>query len=215
MRTGDLARAQAELTVATTDLPDDPAVRVRVAALLARVGAHERALETYRGALALAPRDAAALAGAGREALALARYATARSVPRGRARAGSCKRAGAGGARDAVGDGHARPGTRAGCARPNGHGGRTTRGHAGARLVACEAGAANRHGADLTTLPAQWQQRDAQTTTALLAREPDRLDNTMDLVFGVEEQTRASCGEPTGVDRALLLIGRDRRAVER
>ncbi len=215
VRTGDVARAQAELTVATTDLPDDPAVRVRVAALLSRVGAHDRALDTYRGALALAPRDSAALAGAGHEALALARYATARSYLASAL------------ARDPANESvRAELATLSAMAMldPYARGLRATErarrahdawGYAGARLVACLAGSADPGAADLASLLEQWRQRDAETTTAALASEPDRLDDTMDLVVAVEEKTRASCGEPAGVDRALLLIGRDRRAVER
>jgi len=215
VRTGDVTRAQAELTVATTDLPDDPAVRVRIAALLSRVGAHERAFDTYRGALAVAPRNGAALAGAGHEALALARYATARTYlaaalvrdPSNESVRAELATLSA----MAMLDPYARRLPAAERAR-RAH---DAWGYAGARLVACRAGSTDPGAADLSSLLEEWQQRDAQTTPAALAREPDRLDDTMDLVFAVEEKTRASCGEPTGVDRALLLIGRDRWAVER
>jgi hypothetical protein len=37
----------------------------------------------------------------------------------------------------------------------------------------------------------------------------------MDLIFGIEQQTATLCGEPEGVDLALLLISRGREAVDR
>ena len=44
--------------------------------------------------------------------------------------------------------------------------------------------------------------------------DPDFQEKVMDFVFDVEEQT-TDCGSPTGVDLALLLIGRNREGAER
>jgi predicted Zn-dependent protease len=41
-----------------------------------------------------------------------------------------------------------------------------------------------------------------------LRRDPELLRAGMELISKIEEAARASCGEPAGLDRALLLIGR-------
>ncbi len=46
------------------------------------------------------------------------------------------------------------------------------------------------------------------------AAETDLPDAIMDLVFQIEQGTAAQCGEPQGVDEALLLISRDREAAD-
>jgi hypothetical protein len=64
------------------------------------------------------------------------------------------------------------------------------------------------------------QQSDLQKTHALalalrpkvrernLARDPDLLIKVMDMVFEIEKVTERACGEPQGVDLALLLLSR-------
>jgi hypothetical protein len=37
----------------------------------------------------------------------------------------------------------------------------------------------------------------------------------MDLIFSIEQQTATLCGEPDGMNLALLLISRNREAVDR
>jgi hypothetical protein len=41
-----------------------------------------------------------------------------------------------------------------------------------------------------------------------LARDPDLLLQVTDLVFEIEKVTEGACGEPQGVDLALLLLSR-------
>jgi hypothetical protein len=43
-----------------------------------------------------------------------------------------------------------------------------------------------------------------------LQRNPDLMEEVMDLVFEVERQTSAACGAPSGADEALLLISQSR-----
>ncbi len=52
-------------------------------------------------------------------------------------------------------------------------------------------------------------------TPGSLMKNPELPSAAMDFVFDVEEQTREVCGEPNGMDEALLLIGRNREGVER
>jgi len=44
-----------------------------------------------------------------------------------------------------------------------------------------------------------------------LRRDPEMLPAGMELISKIEEATDAACGEPAGLDRALLLIGRKHR----
>ena len=48
-----------------------------------------------------------------------------------------------------------------------------------------------------------------------LRRDPELLRAGMELIYKIEEATNASCGEPAGLDRALLLIGRKHRGALR
>jgi hypothetical protein len=52
-------------------------------------------------------------------------------------------------------------------------------------------------------------------TPATLMKNPELPSAAMDFVFDVEEQTKEICGDPTGMDEALLLTGRNREGVER
>ena len=49
----------------------------------------------------------------------------------------------------------------------------------------------------------------------LLMRNPELPAAAMSFAFEVEEQTAQICGEPSGIDQALLLIGENREGVER
>jgi hypothetical protein len=49
----------------------------------------------------------------------------------------------------------------------------------------------------------------------LLMKSAELPAAAMSFVFEVEDETAEVCGEPSGVDQALLLIGRNREGVER
>lgn len=68
---------------------------------------------------------------------------------------------------------------------------------------------------DLQNLSTRERQLRSQMTPAQLMRNPELPAAAMSFVFAVEEQTAPICGEPTGLDEALLLIGRNREGVER
>jgi hypothetical protein len=165
--------------------------------------------------LARTPRNAAVLAGAGHEALQLARYATARSYL-ARALAADPRNA-------AVRDGLAAlsalaaldPYARRLRAADRGARARDAFAYAGARLAACRATTTGTGADALAPLVDEWHALEAAATAKTLARQPDLLDEVMAVVYRIEEHTRDACGEPSGVDLALLLMARDRRASER
>lgn len=68
---------------------------------------------------------------------------------------------------------------------------------------------------DLPTLYAQTQTLQPQLEDRNLARHPDAIDNAMNLVFAIEQTTAAKCGEPTGLDKALLEIQKITQGGER
>jgi hypothetical protein len=55
--------------------------------------------------------------------------------------------------------------------------------------------------AQATTLQPSMRQRS-------LSRDSELLSNTMDLVFEIEKAASQTCGEPQGLDLALVLIAR-------
>ena len=80
---------------------------------------------------------------------------------------------------------------------------------AGQRLRSC--GAASGPAvptASQSSLVGSWAKMQPQVSEQDLRRDPDLVEAAMALVFEIERQTSASCGTPTGVDLALLLIAK-------
>jgi tetratricopeptide (TPR) repeat protein len=67
----------------------------------------------------------------------------------------------------------------------------------------------------LQNLVTRERQLRSQMQPAMLMKNPELPSAAMSFVFDVEEQTGQVCGEPSGLDQALLLIGRNREGVER
>jgi Flp pilus assembly protein TadD len=78
MSTHQSGRAESELVALTSDLPDTPGLHVEVGDLFLSVGDGRRALDQFERAIALAPQDRVALAGAGRAAFSVGDYEKAR-----------------------------------------------------------------------------------------------------------------------------------------
>ena len=67
----------------------------------------------------------------------------------------------------------------------------------------------------LQNLVVRERQLRSQMQPAMLMKNPELPAAAMSFAFDVEEQTAQVCGEPSGLDQALLLIGRNREGVER
>jgi predicted Zn-dependent protease len=213
LRVGHRAQAQAELIALAADLPGNPALETQVATLLVKTGEYEHAARLFRQALRLRPNYAPALEGAGEASFELGQYRDARRyLARGK-RGGALSTQSQARLETATlilesdplaprlsGQERARRALRAftqSMERLNGC--------AVARGVSFENGQ---------------QQSDLQKTHALalalqpkvrernLAREPDLLLQVTDMVFEIERVTERACGEPQGVDLALLLLSR-------
>jgi len=79
------------------------------------------------------------------------------------------------------------------------------------RLQSCldqQSGKNNRTSSGLEPLKADALATQSKLQPRNLRRDPELLRTGMELIYKIEEATNVSCGEPAGLDRALLLIGR-------
>lgn len=222
-------QAQAELLLLAQVLPPDPAQRVRLAEMFAEARDYQEALEQYQAVLKVDGKDAVALAGAGEAAFQMGRYRTAvRYLKQG--------------AQVNPDDAHTRQRLQDASlvletdpflrgipdvernrriANASAHAGDRLRSCAASRGITLNADAVDRQesvlplSTDLPSLWAQWQRAQPDIQRIGAPSKADLPDTLMDLIFGIEQQTATLCGEPEGVDLALLLISRGREAVDR
>lgn len=220
-------QAQAELIALAQILPPDPAQHLTVADLLARAGNYETALAQYELVLQLDHANYAAQAGAGQAAFHIGRYRTAEkylqeavhSQPNNsdyRTQLQTAK---------LVLD--TDPFLRRISDAERNRRIRLAFNQAGERLKSCAQSknidlsnniAANApQPASSNALPALWARWQAARPQHTHLNNPDNSDlpdMLMDLILQIEQQTAEQCGEPTGIDLALLLSARHRETVD-
>ncbi len=207
---GEASRAQSELIVLAADAPADAAAHVQLAGLFLEAGDERRALAQYLEAARLDERSAAAFAGAGKVAFLAGDYSAAR---RHLERAVRQDPGAAEAARLLETTRLIRTADPLAPRIPFAE--RTVRLRAAVEQAArrIESCLESRRGA-LPPLPSLGQ---LLAEVEALGRElgkkrrrpdPDLVQNGADVVFRVEEETSRACGEPEGLDLALLLIGR-------
>ena len=203
------AQAQAELIALQENLGEDPVQQKRVGDLFLRAQDYEHALAAYRVGLRENRHDAAALAGAGWAAFQLGRYPLAeryleaavalnpndtQSAERLKTtqlvlRMDPFRRQISVDERDRI--------VVAAFAT------------AGKRLSSCATPkAAVASTSSQSSLDDTWAKMKPRITEQQLRRNPDLVEQAMELVFEIERQTSATCGVPTGEDLALLLISK-------
>jgi len=206
------AAARAELIAVASNLPPDAKLQTQVGALLMKAGGYDDALRLFRQALAAEPRSAPALVGAGECYFQTGQYTQAqRYLNRALQQDPNLTQAAA--MRDtarAVLDldpfiprlGEQERGQRA----------REAFDQAMTRLEACAAQRGidlqSAHDDPLHTLYAQATTFQPSMRQRSLSRDSELLSNTMDLVFEMEKAASQACGEPQGLDLALVLIAR-------
>ena len=210
---GQKAQAQAELIALTAGLPNDPALETRVGSLLMQTGEYEHAAPLFRQALRLDPNYLPALEGAGEASFEMRNYqATRRYLSRAKRlsalsprsqqlletatqiqqsdpqapRLSASERAAR--ALAAFNQGMARLSQ---CAT--------------ARGVSFENGPQQ---SDLQQLHVQAAALQPKVNLRNLARDSDLLLKATDTAFDIEKATERACGEPQGLDLALLLLSR-------
>jgi predicted Zn-dependent protease len=205
--------AESELIALATSLPSDPAARLQAAQLFAQAGDDAGALARYEEVLHLEPSNPAALAGAGQSAYRAGNYAAAQQYLQAAINANP---------QDAktlqllasttlvlrsnpfqshISDAERNRRIAAAFAQSE------------KRLTEC----ARKTGVDLTTeapspgsalstLQSRWTATQPDLARLRSPAETDLPDTIMDLVFQVEQKTAAICGQPEGLDLALVLI---------
>ena len=227
------AQAQSELVALTAFLPADPALQLQAAQLLAQAQDYSDSLHEYEKVLSLDHDSAAAMAGAGDVAYRAGMYRTAQhylhdAVDADPHDTGSrellatsslildtdpfVRRISDAERNRRIDAAFAKAGERlVSCAQQKGL--NLTTGNAdGSNSTASKAGASE--ASPLIILHARWLATKRDLPRLSRAGEADLPDTIMDLVFQIEQQTEADCGEPQGADQALLLISRDREAAD-
>lgn len=203
LRINAKTQAQSELIALSENVSDDEAQQAHIGDLFVRAQDYEHALAAYRVSLKSNRHNATALAGAGLAAFELGRYDAARPYLEAEVSASSGDTQSADRLKTAelvLGIDPFRAGISAGQRDQSVIEDFAT---AGERLKSCGGGLGLQ--ADLSE---SWVKMKPQMTPAGLRSDPDLVNKAMALVFGVERQTSASCGAPTGADLALLLIAK-------
>jgi Flp pilus assembly protein TadD len=197
------SRVISELLAMSTDLPDDTPLRLEVAQLFAKAGDNAHALDQFQRALRLAPENSEALAGAGQAAFRLGDYVLARTYLR---------------AAPPEGDGR---NTREvvdlvlsndPLANRLGSTERRRRlvadfSYAQQRLGMCvEQRVGGQPTGDALALQSEAQAFEDQLKPPAIL-EQDTVESGVDLIDRIERLVVQSCGPPTALDQALVLIG--------
>jgi tetratricopeptide (TPR) repeat protein len=200
VRSGDFARAQAELIPLSADLPEDVGTMVAVGGLLLASGAAGRARDVFEAALASDRRSPAALSGAADAAFQLGEYASAVSYFRRATAAGADAASLEPEASLAAEVLRSDPFQRRLSARERASRASAAYERAVARAAECPAAAS--HATELEALR-------ARATLRALQRDLDLVETVMELAYRTETSASRSCSATADAgDTALLLIGR-------
>jgi predicted Zn-dependent protease len=213
------AKAESELMALATALPPDPAAHLQVAQLFAQAGDNQNALTQYQEVLRLDPANSAALTGAGEADYRSGKYVTAQRYLQATVNANpqDAKSRQLLASTDLI-------------LRSNPFLSHISDAERNRRITAAFAQAeirladcARKTGVDLkvqntpsasplSSLQYRWTAAQPSLARLRSPAETDLPDALMDVVFQIEKQTAASCGQPEGVDLALLLISQKREA---
>jgi tetratricopeptide (TPR) repeat protein len=224
-----LANAESELVALATALPPDPAAHLQAAQLFAQAQDYAGALAQYEFVLRLDEGNSAGLAGAGAAAYQSGNYSTALRYLRGAVQANPADA----NSRELLATtdlvltsnpfrGHISDVERnrristafmqaekrqTECAQQTGVALDST-----APLASSEVPAANNSAAAtaLSNLQARWIAAKPDLARLRSPAETDLPDSIMDVVFQIEQQTATFCGQPQGLDLAVLLISQKR-----
>ena len=200
-------QAQAELIALAENLGEDPAMHARVGDLFMQALDYEHALAEYRQSLKLDRHNPAALAGAGHGAFELGRYDLAQRYLEAAVAANPNDSQSAGLLKTAELVLQMDPFRRQISVSQRHRIVIQAFNAAGERLKSClvdsSANAASQPG-----LAGKWAIVKPQITEEGLRRNPDLVEQAMNLVFDIERQTSMVCGPPTGMDLALFLISK-------
>jgi len=213
IKVGQKAQAQAELIALSGGLPNDPPLQTRVGTLLMQTGEYEHAAPLFRQALRVNPNYLPALEGAGEASFQTRDYSAVRRYLSRAKRLGTLSPQ----SQHLLGTAALIQQSNPLAPRLRGQE-RASRALAAfnqgmERLSRCAAarGVSFDNGpqqSDLQRLHAQAVALQPKVNTRNLARDSDLLLQTTDMAFQIEQVTERACGEPQGLDLALLLLSR-------
>jgi len=215
-----LVQARSELVALAAFLPPEPALHFRTAQLLMQAQDYPEALAEYEKVLRLDRGNSAALGGAGEAAFRSGHYRTAHNYLQEAVTANpedSASRTLHDSANLIL---EADPFVRRISDAERNRRISADFADAGQRLAACaqqegvDLTASNAASAPLAQINSRWLEMKRQMPHLRSPGETDLPDAIMDLVFQIEQETAAECGEPQGMDEALLLISRNREAAD-
>jgi tetratricopeptide (TPR) repeat protein len=221
----DLPQSRSELVALAASLPADPGSELRTAELMVQAQDYPDGLAEYERVLHIDRGNPAALAGAGETAYRSGRYRTAQHYLQAAVNANPRDS----NLRDLLASTNqilqTNPFARRISDDERNHRLAAAFDDAGQRLTSCaqqkgislatvkpaaSSSASPSLASPLVALQSRWLATKPDIRRLRYAGENDLPDVIMDLVFSIEQQTAQDCGEPQGVNRALLLISRNR-----
>jgi tetratricopeptide (TPR) repeat protein len=212
LRINARTQAQSEMIALAANLGDDPSLHQRVGDLFLQAQDYEHALAEYRLTLKSDHRNSAALAGAGLAAFDLGRYSLAQRYLQVAVAANPEDTQTADLLKTTELVLQMDPFRRQISADQRNRIVIEAFAIAGDRLKSCAAtvnssGSASSESLE-ENLDDNWTKMKPKINERDLRRDPDSAEGAMDLVFEIERQTKTVCGNPTGIDLALLLISK-------
>ena len=213
-------QAQSELIALAAVLPPDPTQHLQTADLFGRAGDYRDALRQYQDVLRLDRRNPAALVGAGKAAFELEDYRTAERYLQGAKQLRALEPQDQELLHTASLILEYDPYRRNLSAAERHRRARAAFQQAKTRLQAC----AQADGEDLNATPpstplqnlqADWQKLKPKLRSGRSPMNFETVDQTMNLVFRIEQQTQKQCGNPQGFDLALLLMAGNREGADK
>lgn len=209
LRINAKAQAQAELIALQENVGEDPEQQKRLGDLFLRTQDYEHALAAYRISLRANRHDSAAQAGAGWAAFQLGRYPLAERYLQAAVALNPNDTESAERLKTAQLVLRMDPFRRQTSVDNRNKMVVEAFDTAGKRLSGCATPkAAAASASSQPSLAESWAKLKPRITKQQLRRDPDLVDQAMELVFEIERQTSATCGAPTGEDLALLLISK-------
>jgi len=206
---GAKAQAQSELIALEENIGEDAAQQKRMGDLFLRAGDYEHALASYRLALKSDRQNEAAVAGAGLAAFLLGRYPLAERYLQTAVEESPNDRQSADRLKTTQLVLRMDPFRRQLSVAERSKLVVEAFSTAGRRLSFCVTPKADSASADSQpSLADSWAKMKPQVSESQLRRNPDLVEQAMDLVFEIERQTNATCGTSDTADLALLLISK-------
>ncbi len=208
LRSNANAQAQSELIALAANLGDDPTQQARVGNLFLRVHDYEHALAEYSLSLKSQRDNPPALAGAGLAAFELRQYDLAQRYLEAAVDADPGDAQSASRLKSAELVLQMDPFRRRLPASQRDRIVMQAFASAGQRLKNCGLEGVAGAPAAPQSLAATWTKMKPQITERGLRRDPDLVEDAMELVFHIERESKIKCGDPNGTDLALLLISK-------